>query len=54
MLQRFDGVVKSILEVRPLFPDKTDTEFAAWYEQKYMITERRVLGILQAAKEKSA
>lgn len=48
-LQRLDGVVNSVLETRQVFPGKTDEEFAAWYEEHFMVTERRVLGILRAA-----
>jgi hypothetical protein len=50
-LQRYDGVVTSVLQLRKVFPDKTDEEYAAWYEQHFMVTERRVLGILKADRE---
>lgn len=53
-LQHYDVVVKSVLETRKIFDRMTDQQFAAWYEQKFMITERRVLYILNKAKEMSA
>lgn len=53
-LQMLDGVVQSVLQVRGIFRDMTDEEFAAWYEEHFMITERRVLGILEAARGMSA
>jgi hypothetical protein len=52
-LQRYDGVVTSVLQLRKVFPEKTDEEYAAWYEKHFMVTERRVLGILKADKEMS-
>lgn len=53
-LQRYDGVVNSVLETRKIFERLTDQEFAEWYERHFMITERRVLGILEAARGMSA
>lgn len=51
MLQMLDGVVKSIREVRPVFPEWDDETFAAWYSARYKITLPRVLTILSYLKE---
>lgn len=48
-LQTYDGVVKSVLEVRGIRNDLDDLEFALWFEDRYKITYMRVLGILRAA-----
>lgn len=48
-LQRLDGVVQSVLETRQIRSDLGDAEFAEWFEEHFMVTERRVLGILRAA-----
>jgi hypothetical protein len=53
-LQRMDGVVQSVLEVRQVFPEKTDEEFSAWYEEHFRVTQKRVLGILSAARGMTA
>ncbi|CAN7359048.1 hypothetical protein [Paenibacillus sp. LjRoot56] len=50
-LQLYDGVVKSIRQVRPVFPELSDTEFATWYSERYKITLPRVLTILEYLKE---
>lgn len=46
-LQMVDGVVRSIMHTRPIFPELTDEQFAEFYSDKYMITEKRVLKILE-------
>lgn len=48
-LQQADGVVKSVLEVRAIMSHMNDLEFSLWYEDRYMITHMRVMGILRAA-----
>lgn len=53
-LQTYDGVVKSVLQLRKVFPDKTDEEYAAWFEEHFKITEKRVLFILEEDREMSA
>jgi hypothetical protein len=53
-LQRMDGVVQSVLEVRQIRSDLNDADFALWYEEHFMVTEQRVLGILAADKGMSA
>lgn len=50
-LQTYDGVVKSVLEVRGIRNDLSDMEFALWYEDRYKITYMRVLGILRASSQ---
>ncbi|MNY63702.1 hypothetical protein D3C86_2007020 [compost metagenome] len=49
-LQQADGVVKSVLEVREIRSELNDADFALWYEEHFMITEQRVLGILAASR----
>jgi hypothetical protein len=49
-LQRLDGVVQSVLETREIRSDLGDAEFAEWYEKRYKITVKRVLGILAGAR----
>lgn len=46
-LQMADGVVRSIMQVRPLFPEMDNEQFAEWYSRKFMVTEKRVLKILE-------
>lgn len=50
-LQMVDGVVESIKQIRPIFPEKSDIEFAEWYSNKFMVTEKRVLNILEVLKQ---
>lgn len=50
-LQLVDGVVRSIMQVRGIFPEKTDEQFAEWYSAKFMVTEKRVLRILEVLKQ---
>lgn len=49
-LQTLDGIVNSIKDIRPVFASLTDREFAAWYSQRYKITQARVLFILEQLK----
>lgn len=49
-LQMADNVVKSIMQIRPIFPEMTDEAFAAWYSDRYRITLPRVLRILEVLK----
>lgn len=53
-LQRMDGVVKSVLETRQIRSDLTDAAFALWYEEHFRVTEKRVIGILAAARGMTA
>lgn len=50
-LQLLDGVVKSVRQVRPIFPEWNDEQFAVWYSERYRITLPRVLTILSYLKE---
>lgn len=50
-LQLYDGVVKSIRQVRPVFPEMNDEQFATWYSKRYRITLPRVLKILEVLRE---
>lgn len=46
-LQLVDGLVRSIMSIRPVFPEMSDTEFAKFYSDKYMISYPRVLKIVE-------
>lgn len=50
-LQLMDGIVRSIRDVRPIFPNMTDEEFAVFYSERYKITLPRVLTILKYLEE---
>ncbi|KRE33274.1 hypothetical protein [Paenibacillus sp. Soil724D2] len=49
-LQMVDGLVRSIMDVRSIFPKMTNEEFAKFYSDKYRITYPRVLNIVEVLK----
>lgn len=50
-LQKLDGVVQSIKDIRPLFPNMNNDQFAEWYADRYRLTVERVLNILKHLEE---
>lgn len=52
-LQVVDGYVQSIREVRQVYANLTDREFAFWYSARYRIDLKRVIFILEQLKGES-
>lgn len=46
-LQRLDGIVYSVLELRDIFAHLNDKSYAEWYSARYMVSEERVMNILK-------
>lgn len=48
----FYKIRESVIELRSIFPNLTNMEYAAWYSQRYGITQQRVHSILEAEANK--